>query len=327
MSVIHRSLALACLLALCLCTTVGTAHVPVQGGENDHLDHALAVEDPEKSWVVYDTLPPGGGVKYYRFDLEEGDELRLGLFTPGRPASLPTLVVMGPEVAPSGAVPSGVEVPPDTGAVVVESTPPERPEYEPFTPSALYPVAAYTLVATVPGTYYAAVAGDEGNFGLSVGFREEFSPSEWLGVPLSVVGVHLWEGQSPALVFGPLVLTLALGAVFLFRAPRRPDLPGLLALVAGLLYVGGGAMVLLQMGITLAQTGWAASALFTLLFALGPMLLGVVALRAGMESERKGFFLKMAGVGLLGLLLWAGLVLGPLLALAAALAGAFWRGR
>ncbi|QSZ66484.1 hypothetical protein RJ40_02695 [Methanofollis aquaemaris] len=325
MSINYGPLSLACLLVLCLCTA-GTAHVPVQGGENDHLDHALPVENPEKSWVVYDTLPPGGGVKYYRFDLKEGDELRLGLFTPDHTASPPTLVVMEPEVAGSGATPSGVEIPPDAAAVVVESAPPDQPEYEPFTPSALYPVAAYTLVATVPGTYYAAVAGDEGNFGLSVGFREEFSPSEWLGVPLSVVGVHLWEGQSPALVFGPLVLALAIGAVFLARAPRRPDLPGLLALAAGLLYIGGGAMVLLQMGIAIAQTGWAVAALFTLIFALGPMLLGVVALRAGRERERKGFVLKMAGVGLLGFLLWAGLVVGPILALAAALAGALRRG-
>lgn len=310
---------LACLLALCLCT-VSMAHVPVQGGENDHLEHALLIENPEKSWVVYDTLPPGGGAKYYRFDLEEGDELRLSLFTPpSHSKTIPTLVVMGPGVAGSGTVPAGVEIPAGTSAVVVEGSAPVRAEYEPFTPSALYQVAAYTLDITTPGTYYAAVAGDGGNFGLSVGFREEFSLTEWLAVPLAVVEVHLWEGQSPLLIFGPLVLILALGAVALARTPRRPDLARSLALVSGLLYIGGAAMVLLQMGLALAQTGWSAAALFTLLFVLVPMVLGVVAVRAGMKKEQKGFVLNMAGVGLLGLLLWGGLVLGPVLAMAAAL--------
>ncbi|MBP2145262.1 hypothetical protein J2129_000716 [Methanofollis sp. W23] len=316
---------LACLLVLCLCTA-GMAHVPVQGGENDHLDHALQIEDPEKSWVVYDTLPPGGGVKYYRFDLEEGDKLRLGLFIPpGYSAALPTLAVMGPGIARSGTVPAGVEVPPDAGVVVVESRAPVRPEYEPFTPSALSRVATYSLDVATPGTYYAAVAGEDGNFGLSVGFREEFSLIEWLTVPLSVVGVHLWEGQIPLLVFGPLVLVLAIGAVVLARTPHRPDGPGIMAVVAGLLYIGGGAMVLLQMGIALAQTGWSPAALFTLLFALAPLALGTVAVRAGMKTERKGFALEMAGVGLLGLLLWAGLVLGPVLALTSSLAAVFGR--
>lgn len=326
MGVDHRSHLLACLLTLCLCA-VSMAHVPVQGGENDHLDHALHIDDPEKSWVVYDTLPPGVGVKYYRFDLEEGDELRLGLFVPpDHSTALPTLVVMGPEVVGSGTVPADVEVPPDTGVIVVESRAPARPEYEPFTPSALSQVASYSMDVTIPGTYYAAVAGEGGNFGLSVGFKEEFSVVEWLTVPISVVGVYLWEGQSPLLVFGPLVLVLFIGAVTLARAQRRLDIAGFLAVVAGLLYIGGAAMILLQMGLALIQTGWSTTALFTLLFVLAPLALGAVAVRAGMKREQKGFFLKMTGVGLLGLLLWAGLVLGPVLALVAALTGTFRRG-
>ncbi|MDD4255516.1 MAG: hypothetical protein PHP59_09100, partial [Methanofollis sp.] len=55
---------------------VASAHVPLRGGGNDRPDHALPIDDPTKSWVVYDAVDAGGEARYYRFEMKKGDELR-----------------------------------------------------------------------------------------------------------------------------------------------------------------------------------------------------------------------------------------------------------
>ncbi|WP_067050272.1 hypothetical protein [Methanofollis ethanolicus] len=301
---------------------VASAHVPLWGVGNDHPDSALPIDDPTKSWVVYDAVDEGGEARYYRLEMKEGDELRLSLFTPEKSYFVPGVVVMGPGIAPSGDLPDSVEVPPGAGAVVVAGVPPERAEYEPFTPAALYPGATYSSVIAVTGTYYVAVFAPDtgGTFGLAVGYREEFSAAEWVLVPLSAVGIHLWEGQPLILVIAPLALTLLAGIGVLARRGGRcrtlPGQAGLLAFMAALLFIGGGAMTLLQMGIALSKTGYDPSALLTLAFALVPVLLGLLTLHLGLERETAGRArgVAMVGIGVAGLVFWAGLIAGPVLA-------------
>lgn len=311
------------------------AHVPLWGSDNNHLDHALLIDDPTQSWVVYDAIGGGGEARYYRLEMKEGDELRLSLFTPESSSFIPGLVVMGPGIAPSGDLPASVEVPPGAGALVVAGVPPEKAEYEPFTPAALYPGAAYSSVITVPGTYYVAVFASDtgGTFGLAVGYREEFSAVEWVFVPLAAVGIHLWEGQPLILVITPLALTLLAGiGVLAHRGGRCRTLPGqagLLAFMAALLYIGGGAMTLLQMGIALSKTGYDPSAFLTLAIALIPILLGLVTLHLGLEREMAGraWGVAMVGIGIAGLFFWAGLIAGPVLACGAGMLGFVGGGR
>ncbi len=98
------------------------------------------------------------------------------------------------------------------------------------------------------------------------------------------------------------------------------DLPGWLILVAGLLYLGGAAMTALQTVHAVLLTGYSSEVLLTLAFIAGPLLLGIYAVYLGVRapgtdpSLRRG--VAMILVGLLGLLLWAGLLIGPVLAIA-----------
>jgi hypothetical protein len=230
-------------LAVALAAGAGivSAHAPISVGSNEDIANATAFLDPEKSYVLYTELHGGGEAQYYRFPLRAGQRLYGSLQVPGPDSPVPDLVLMGPGITPSGAVPDFVEVPPGAGAMVVEGEPPGTPSYEPFTPQPIYEVARFNYTVPQDGDYYVAVYGPEGGkYSLAPGYVEEFTVDEWLLIPWSVISIHLWEGQSPAYIFAPLVVVLVggLALVVLYRRRRGlwPDLPGWLVLVAGLLY-------------------------------------------------------------------------------------------
>ncbi|MDI6720141.1 MAG: hypothetical protein QMD46_11080 [Methanomicrobiales archaeon] len=311
------------LAVLAVLVSPAPAHVPLEAGDNGSLASATRISDPTRSYAIYARLHEGSEAQYYALAMEGGEELRLSLMVPRAGVDAPDLVVMGPGIESSGSVPSSVEVPPGYGAVVVRGVSPEQAEYEPFTPSAIYEAAAFSREIEVPGTYYAVVLnpGGSGEYSLAVGYREEFTPLEWLSIPFDQIRIHLWEGQPLWLILSPLILVL-LGGIGFALVRRRGGLTpfSLLAGLAGLLYIGTGGMTLLQMGIALSRTGFAGSALLTLVFAAVPILLGAAVLRLARKERprscaRERVYLAVAG--LLGLLSWAGLVIGPILALIA----------
>ncbi len=355
------------LLILCLLLiSSAAAHVPLTSGDNTHIDSAFPVTDPTKSWVVYGELSGGGDVRYYRMAMEAGDVLRLSLFTPeGKATFVPGLVVMGPGLSPYGTLPPSIEMPhmddgtydntdliheeemhetggeaTAYGAVVIEGTAPAGAEFEPFTPSALYPAADYSHDVTTPGIWYVAVYAPEesasgGNFGLAVGYREEFTFREWLLVPFSVLGIHRWEGQSWVLIVGPLVITLCAGFGLIFWQGRRDEKTGIaidgpfgwLAMAAGLLYIGTGMMLLVQTLLALSKTGLTAAIFLPAIYIAVAVLLGLYALRKGLQSTgwgRRNSGYIMIVVGIVGLFVWAGLLAGPVCAIAAGVGTLVW---
>jgi len=322
----HAGRAFFGILAALFLAAAVLGHVPLASGENGDLSTAMPIENPEKSWVIYAELPGGGSAQYYRFDFQQGERWTLSLMVPEPGGFVPDLVVMGPDVPAFGTTPPSVEVPPDADVRRISGIAPRVAEYEPFTPSAIYEVASYQQEIAVPGTYYVAVYGpvSGGRYSLAAGYREEFTPSEWLLVPISVVNTHLWEGQPAWLIFAPLFLALLGGAAWIVAWGRKNPLPSSLFAIlggaAGLLYIGTSGMLLLQMGLALTKTGLSEGVAFTAVFILIPLILGIVALAIAFRTDRPvtiGRRITIAIVGLLGLVVWAGLVVGPVLALAA----------
>ena len=316
--------AFAIILILLSLTAGVSAHSPVLTGENQGIDHAFSVQDPFKSWAFYGTFPDAGSVSYYTFDLQQGDRVWGSVFTPKRDDVYPEAVLIGPGVEDAGELFPGVSVPAGSGYLVIPGTKPDHPEYEPFTPAANYQWMKAEYIAEVPGTYYIAMVNkgtNAGNYGLALGFREEFTLAEWIMIPLSIGNVRVWEGSSQAFVVGFPVFIVLFGMVYLFRFKKEP-LPlhpeTLAGSAGGLLYLAGSGFMLVQALMALMKTGFAGSFLVTAIFILIPLVMGVLILRYMMRPVKyRGA--KLILLGVLGMVVWGGYVVGPVLVICAGL--------
>ncbi|MFX0067253.1 MAG: hypothetical protein ACFFC7_34410 [Candidatus Hermodarchaeota archaeon] len=309
-----------------------TAHVPLTAGDNESLETAAIITDPTKSWALYSELHHSGEARYYLLNMEEGQTLYASLFVPPKyyeEGFTPGLIIMGPGITSHGEVPSFVEVPPEADVMVVENRYPRYPTYEPFTPSSLYSLAEARLTITTPGTYYLVVydPSNEGHFGLAVGYREEFTLQEWILVPINVLGIHQWEGQSLFVILAPLLAIMSIGFVFLVvRRVSRGGSPqsafGWVAAFAGLLFLGSSAILFTQMIVALQETSLVSEMIVTLIFIISPAVLGIVSLRMALKDHQEVVTRQriiIAIIGVISLFVWAGLLVGSILAILASI--------
>jgi len=316
-----------CISALLWLVPAASAHTPLAPGENKNLAGATVIPDPLKSWVVYGHLHEAGEAAYFRMEMAQGDRLVLALNVNQAGAPFPDLIVTGPGIPSSGTVPLSVEVPPGTASLVIPGTTPDRAMYEAFSPSVIYEVASYSATIEMPGTYYAVVynTGNELDYGQVIGYREEFTAAEWLVIPFSQIGIYLWEGQSLWFVAAPYIIVVLVGMVLVFwqqkKAGDTRTIQAWVASLAGLLYIATGGSTLNQMFWVFSFTGYSPESSITLLFAAIPILLGIWALWIGRPktpvSPRERISLVI--IAGLGLVAWAGLIIGPVLALIAAI--------
>jgi uncharacterized membrane protein SirB2 len=304
------------------------AHVPISADNNNNINTALSVEKPTKSYAMYGHLHNAGEVGYYQFSMHPGDRLTLSLMTTGFGAPVPDMVVMSPgNSGPMGGLPQTVDIPPGYRAELIKGQKPVTAEYEPFSPAAIFTIASYSKNITQPGTYYVAVISpaDETQYSIAVGYLEEFSVQEWVLVPINLIYTHLWEGQSIIAILAPFLAIIILGLVLIARrerdTQRKKPLSFWLSKIAGLCYLGGASIVIVQMFRALMVTGPSAGVVITLIFALIPIILGIWSLRIARSPspQSKKDRLLLGIIGLLGLLFWAGLILGPVIAFIAAL--------
>ena len=316
-------ISLACLFILGLLIPA-QGHVPrVQGGDHQG---AAVLPDALKSWAIYGAIHENGEVDLYQFDMKQGDRLVLSLFVPRGARSIPSLVVTGPGIPSEGKIPPQVTVPAGVPAMVVEGTAGNAPSYEPFSPASFGEVAQVDTSVGAAGTYTVAVYEDgTGPYGLAVGYLEEFSPSEWLLVPISLLGIRIWEGQPIPLIIGPAAIVLAAGLLLLAFRRGRGCLAGYrtwVGIVGGLLCIGSGVTTLLQMALALQGIPVPPEVVVTLVLAIVPILIGIVALQIVSREDVDGrrARIKVLLLAALGLVSWAGFIAGPLLLILSALA-------
>ena len=320
---------LAVLLALILILVIpAQAHVPVSADNNHDLSTALSIEYPQKSYAIYGNLHDAGGAAYYQLRMQPGDRLVLSLMNNGYGKPVPDMIVMGPDIPlAQAAISPTITIPNGYGAALIPGHQPLRAEYEPFSPGVISEVANYSQDISSAGTWYVAVVSpaDETQYSLAVGYREEFSPVEWALVPVSLIETHLGEGPFILEILAPLFAVVILGFILIGRRVQRqgkkPGIAFWTASIAGLLYLGGAAMTFVQMLHAVNITGYTPGIPITLLFVLVPAVLGLSALRIARQSwpwtMRYRIYLLIIGIA--GLIFWAGMVLGPVLAVIAAL--------
>jgi len=306
------------------------AHSPLAPGDNESLATATFIHDPTKSWAIYGELHEGGEAQYYRFNVTVGDRIHIMLFKPTSPEEgdfMPGFVLMGPGVGKQGIVPDYVEVPAGADTLVVMGEQPDQATYEPFSPSSFFSLADLELEAPNSDTYYAAVYEPSmgGHYGLAIGDRESYTLSEWILIPLNLLSVYQWEGQSLAFIIAPLIATLVIGIGLLIwlqlqNKTALRTLFGWLGSLAGLLFVGTGAMTLTQMVFSLTQAPLTSEIVITLLFASIPIVLGLVTLRLSLKTVKEAKLrmrIYLAVLGVVALFMWAGFLIGPALAIVA----------
>jgi hypothetical protein len=299
------------------------AHSPLIPGANENLADATLIPDPTKSWAIYGELHEVGETQYYRFNVSESQRIHIMLFKPTNPKNRkfePWFALIGPGLVSQGNVPDYVEIPAGASAIVVAGEQPARATYEPFSASSFYSLAELDIPAPASGTYYIAVYGPSrgGSYGLAVGDRESYSLSEWILIPVKLISVYRWEGQSLAVIFLPVAATLAIGIGLMTWRKRwiEQTLFEWTAILAGLLFFGSGIALFFQMIMTLTRTHASTEIIITIILALLPVLLGIAVIRIIIKSREKVDIRKRAYLmilGVLALFAWAGLLIGPIL--------------
>jgi hypothetical protein len=95
-----------------------------------------------------------------------------------------------------------------------------------------------------------------------------------------------------------------------------------LGAIAGITFVGTAATTLYQMLSAATQVTVGAEAVITLIFAIIPLALGLIAVRLSLKNGHKPSLKKRIYYVILGvaaLFIWAGLLIGPILAIVASI--------
>jgi hypothetical protein len=300
------------------------AHTPLSPtGEIHSLDTAYEVPNPTKSWTLYRELHHEGEAEYYKLHLDAGERLRISLYTKDIQGNFsPHLVVMAEDLAPTDDAPGYIEKPDGFGAILIEPSIPQNRKYEPFTPASYYYLIDVDESISEPGDYYVVVFEpnmEEGKYGIAIGYKEEFTIFEWLLIPFDLIRIHEWEGQSLIGTIAPLLLTLVVGLfILVWKAFIKLNLFNIITSTAGLLYVGSGLMILMQMILALTGAPFNFSAVLTMIFIAMPLVLGyflvkkVFSLKGELSTKDRVIFVVF---GLAGLFTWSGLIIGPILAI------------
>lgn len=304
-------------------------HSPLPPGDNESLATAAFVPDPTKSWAIYAELHEGGEAQYYYFNITAGQRIHVMLFKSLRSEDtefLPGFVLMGPGISNQGIVPDYVEKPSGAGASVVSGEQPAQATFEPFSPGSFYELADVAINAPTSGTYYIAVYDPStgGHYGLAVGDRESYTLDEWILIPFNLISIYQWEGQSLAMVFAPMVVTLVIGVAWMIWRSKDSQESRTLSVwlggIAGLLFIGSGATTLYQLVFSSIGTQMGPEVAITIVFAAIPILLGIGVLRLSWTAKGKMNLKRriyIVVLGVVAIFAWAGLFIGPALAIIA----------
>jgi hypothetical protein len=324
---------LVTLISMTMMAGPAIGHVPEFPRGNSSLDTAWEVHDPTRSWALYCTLPEGQ-VQYYGMNFEAGDRILLDLIIPvdeGRRGFLPMMALVGPGMPMIGNLPNEVEVPFGYGHIVGNSDMPTDPSFEPFSPGSYYQLAEMETTAGRSGQYYVVVwegqdsPGVGGNYGFPVGFREEFTMEEMAFIPFSLLGVYGWEGQEQWAIFAPMVIAFVAIGLYAYWN-RRTIFPHSCHLhyfetLAGAMIVGTGMMTLAQLAMVMTSTALDGLVLVTIFLIIIQSAIGLVLVRKGLSVNRdlnRWDRSALVVLGFIGLGIWAGYIVGPLLAIVGA---------
>ncbi len=317
------------LVALLMLSLTALAHVPLIAEGNDNLSSAVYIPDPGKSWAIYGFLE-SNQTEYYSFDLQKGERIYLSLIKSANPTEksfCPVMALIGPGIKNDSALPDHImpdriillpDLPEGVGVMTIAGKSAANATYEPFGPSSFIELAELNLSAPEDGRYYAAVYSNAtpGHYGLAVGYREEFGFMERIGSPLRLISVYLWSGQSPGMILIPYLVAEIIGLLVFWRSSRRTAY-SFAGTLAAFLFLATSASILNQMVFNLTRAPFGPEVYISLAIAAFHALLGVAAIHLARGEAGILQRVLMGVIGTIALLSGSGLIMGPILAIAA----------
>jgi len=155
-----------------------------------------------------------------------------------------------------------------------------------------------------------------GHYGLVVGYKEEASFLERITTPLQLISVYLWEGQSLGVILIPYLVAEILALLIFWRGSRRTSFC-LAGSLAGFLFLASSASVFTQMVFNLTRAPFGPQVYITIAIAVLHASLGVATIRLARGEAGILQRVLLAVLGTLALLAGSGLIMGPVLAIAA----------
>jgi hypothetical protein len=312
------------------------AHSPLFPQENHSIDTAMIIEDPAKSFAVYHELESEEAA-YYQFDMKAGDRIFVQVLVPVSPEEgfVPNLALLVPSTGSNEGLPSFVEVPEGYHSIVSPGDPAAEGELEPFTPGPIFILAEIDVEAPESGTYYAVVYSNDqaGNYAFVIGYLEGFTAGEILSLPLNLLTIYQWEGQQLWVALLPYILVFALGLAFAYYGFRRMGKPDSwvkwLAVISSLAFIGSTVNVIAQLAFSFTRVPVSSLMVLSLLFAVAYLVMGLVLGRFAYKRKELSIGLRIAfaAIGIIGLTMWGGFYIGPILALVIALAPPYKRSK
>ncbi len=310
------------LLILALLVPSAHAHVPIIPSDNEKIAYAYHISDPGKSWAIYGKLDRGE-TQYYRFNLEKGERIYLSLLKSTNPKENdfnPKMLLIVPGQNINKTALGSLELPPGYSALAIEGIGSESAFYEPFGPGSYYQMAELNTTASNSGIYYVAVYDPDsaGHYSLAIGYREEFGLWERITTPIRLISVYQWEGQSLAFILAPIFAAAIIGSTLIWQRRKRTAFMSS-ATMAGMLFLGSSATMLSQIIFNILRVSAGSEVIISLVLSLIPAILGVAALRLARGQAGLLQRVGLAVIGTCALLAGSGLIIGPLLAIAASM--------
>jgi hypothetical protein len=136
------------------------------------------------------------------------------------------------------------------------------------------------------------------------------------------MNIYQWEGQNLALILTPMITALVVGIILVaWQLRKRCALANPMAwlgAIAGLTFIGTSVTTLSELISCATKVLIGVEAVITLIFAFVPLVLGLAALRLSIKNSQKATLRKRIYFVILGvaaLFIWAGLIVGPILAI------------
>jgi hypothetical protein len=149
-----------------------------------------------------------------------------------------------------------------------------------------------------------------------VGYREEFSFTDRMIAPIRIASVYIWEGQSLTMILIPYLVAIIAGFLIYWRSSRRSPF-SLTGTLAGFLFLGTSSLILTQMVFSLTRAPFGPEIYITMATVLFHAILGVASIRLARGAAGILQRSLLAVIGTIALLGGSGMILGPILGIAA----------